>query len=324
MKSPVGASADVTLVIPLRDEQHAVPALVASIERQVRAPDAVIFVDGGSIDDTVALVRTACARHAGWRLIEAGPATPGRGRNVGFEAASTAWVALTDAGVDLDPHWLDRLTRMVAADPDVEIVYGHYEPAIDGFFTACAALAYVAPAGSTGQGPMRPPFIASCLVTRDLWARAGGFPDLRAAEDMLFLRRVRELGARVALAPEAIATWDLQPDLRRTFRRFRTYSKVNVRIGEERSWHYGVARMYLAAAPFVLLGAARRRSWLFVPLMGLVARAGRSVSERREGRGLLWATNPLRVGSVAAILLTIDAATFAGWAVAIVERRQGD
>ena len=136
------------------------------------------------------------------------------------------------------------------------------------------------------------------------------------------MRRVDELGAQVAVAPEAVARWDLQPNLTRTFRRFRTYSKVNVDIGEQGAWHYGVARMYLAAAPFVVLGTRRRRTWLLVPLLGLLARAAGGIWQRREGRGVLWAANPVRVATVAVILLTVDAATFAGWADAIVGRRR--
>ena len=44
-----------------------------------------------------------------WTVLEAGSATPGRGRNLGFETAATRWVALTDAGIELDAHWLSDL-----------------------------------------------------------------------------------------------------------------------------------------------------------------------------------------------------------------------
>ncbi len=314
--------AAVTLVIPVRDERPALPALVRSIERQSRSPDAVVFIDGGSADGTPQLLRSAINAHADWSVVEAGPATPGRARNVGFEVAETEWVALIDAGIELDPHWLERLVRVARSDTDVDIVYGHYEPAPAGHFSACAALAYVESPGCTDRGPVRSRSIASCLMKRSLWERVGGFPDLRAAEDRLFMRRVDELGARVAVAPEAMAWWDLQPDLVATFRRFRTYSRVNVEIGEQEGWHYGIARMYLAAAPFVVLAARRRRIWLLLPVAGALARVGRSIWSRREGRGVVWAANPARFVTVGVILLTVDLATFAGWVDAIVHRRR--
>lgn len=311
----------VTMVVPLRDEESTFAALVRSIEGQTRLPDAVVFVDGGSVDGTVDLARSACKRHRGWQVVEAGPATPGRGRNVGFEAASTEWVALTDAGIELDAHWLDRLTRVAAADPEVDIVYGRYEPAVSRFFDACAVLAYVSPPERTARGPVRSHSIASCMMKRDLWVRAGGFPDLRAAEDLLFMRRLGELGARVALAPESTVTWRLAPDLRSTFRRFRTYSRVNVLAGEARGWHYGVARMYLAAVGVAAL-PRRRPHRLLVGLLCGLARVERGIWARREGRGILWALSPARIAGVAAVLAAVDAATCAGWIEAVLEQRR--
>lgn len=313
---------EITLVVPVRDEESALPALVRSIEGQCRAPDAVVFVDGGSIDGTVGLLRAVGDRNPTWRVVEAGPATPGRGRNIGFEVATTEWVALTDAGIELDAHWLDRLARVAEADGEADIVYGHYEPAVNGYFAACAALAYVAPPEGSARGPVRSRFIASSLVKKELWGRAGGFPDLRAAEDQLFMRKVEDLGARVAIAPEARVTWQLQVGLLATFRRFRTYSRVNALVGEQRNWHYGVARMYAVALALGIL-APRWRHRLLLGLLGGLTRAERSIWAHREGREMAWVLNPGRLAGVAAVLLAVDAATFVGWADAVHERRRG-
>jgi hypothetical protein len=115
--------------------------------------------------------------------------------------------------------------------------------------------------------------------------------------------------------------WQLQPNLIGTFRRFLTYARVNVSAGEQRHWHYGVARQYLAAMPFVLL-SSRRRAWLAVPALGFVARVVRSILHRREGRPAWWALNPIRLLGVGAVLLTCDLATFAGWLDAARDSRR--
>lgn len=237
----------------------------------------------------------------------------GRARNVGIEAATTEWIALTDAGIELDRYWLERLVRMAAADAQVDVVWGHYEPAPDGWFTECARLAYVTPAGSGGTGPVRALSIASCLLRRTVWQRAGHFPDLRAAEDRIFLRRVAALGIRTAVAPEAVAWWHLQPGFRTTFSRFRRYSEVNVAAGEQRGWHYPVARMYLTGLAFIVLGALRGRRWALVPLVAAAVRVERGIWRGREGREMEWVANPARFFTVAAIVATVDAATFWGW-----------
>lgn len=312
--------AGITLVVPVRDEEGSFEALHRSIEMQSQAPDAVIFVDAGSSDRTQDLARAACADHPSWDLIEAGPSTPGRARNVGIGAATTEWVALTDAGIVLDQFWMERLARFVDADPKLDVVYGRYEPAPGSWFTDCAALVYVAPVSNGPVGPERDHSVASCLLRRELWARAGGFPDLRAAEDRIFMRRISAMGAGVAVSSEAVVWWALQPTLRSTFRRFRTYSRVNVLAGEQEYWHQRVRRMYLVAAPFVALGGLTDRRWVLVPVAGGFLRAGLGVWRRREGRSALWALNPARLLTALGIMLTIDAATFTGWIEASTER----
>jgi cellulose synthase/poly-beta-1,6-N-acetylglucosamine synthase-like glycosyltransferase len=311
---------DVTLVIPVRDEEASIDDLASSIASQVARPASVVFVDGGSTDGTVRILAAWAAQHPTWQVIEAGPATPGRGRNLGIGAVATEWIALTDAGVELDSHWLERLVEVARDDPSVAVVYGHYQPALGGFVSRCAALAYVPPPRRTAHGPVRDGFIASCLLRRSAWEAVGGFPDLRAAEDRIFMRALGEAGYRSATAPEATVTWQLQPSLVRTFRRFRTYSRVNVSAGEQRHWHYGVARQYLLALPFVLL-ALRRRTWLAVPALGFGARIARSVLRGREGRPAWWALGPRRLVGVAGVVLTCDLAAFAGWVDAARDRR---
>jgi glycosyltransferase involved in cell wall biosynthesis len=313
---------DVTLVVPVRDEEEAVDRLAALIEAQTYEAAAVLFVDGGSRDGTVARLHAWCTTRPRWRVLEPGEATPGRGRNVGIEAASTTWVALTDAGVDIDRHWLARLVSVAAADHTVDVVWGNYEAAAVGRFGALAELAIVHAPEATDRGPMRGPFVPSSLVRREAWARAGGFPNLRAGEDGIFVRRLEEHGARVGHAPEAVARWHPPATPLATYRRFRTYSRVNALAGEQQRWHYGVARMYLAASPFAIL-ALRRRRWAAVPVAGLLARSVVTLGRRREGRGLGWALHPGRVAGVAAVLLLMDAATFAGWMDAARERRSG-
>jgi cellulose synthase/poly-beta-1,6-N-acetylglucosamine synthase-like glycosyltransferase len=313
---------DVTLVVPVRDEQASIDALAASIAAQTAAPAAVLFVDGGSVDGTVQRIGTWLEAHPTWHLIEAGPATPGRGRNRGIEAASTNWIALADAGTVLDQHWLARLTEAARDDPAAGVVYGHLEPALGGLVERWAALAYVAAPRATGRGPVRDGSIASCLLRRDAWELVGGFPDLRAAEDGIFMRRLAEHRVRAVCAPEARVLWSLEPTWRGTFRRFRAYSRVNVLAGEQARWHHGVARQWLLAAPFLVAGARRPRL-LLIPGLALAARSARSIALRREGRSLRFAVHPARLGGVGAVLLTCDLATFAGWLDALREQRGG-
>ncbi|HEV3468932.1 MAG TPA: glycosyltransferase [Pyrinomonadaceae bacterium] len=310
----------VSVVVPVRNEEKSLPALVASLRAQTFPPAEVLIVDGGSTDATVEVARRLAGGDERFRIIEAGAATPGRGRNVGTAAARSEWVAYTDAGIRVEPTWLERLVREVERDPSLEVVYGNYEVQAETPFARAAAIAYAAPKQERPGGRMRGPFIASSMVRREVWRRVGGFPDLRAAEDLMFMERVEAEGCRTGWSPRATVWWQLQPTLARTYARFALYSKHNVWAGRQRHWHYGVARHYAAALLFLALALAHSAWWLAVPALGLGGRAARSVWRHREGRGLRWALNPARLLYVAAITLAIDLATFTGWAQALLSR----
>jgi len=313
----------VSLVIPVKDEAGSIAALIRSIRQQVRQPDEVILVDGGSTDGTVDAVRRLIEGDVRFRLIDAGAATPGRGRNLGIEAATHPWIALTDAGIALDPHWLERLVRPVEHDAGIGVVYGSFRTAGKSLFERCADLAYIPPLTPSPRGPLRPRFVASSLVRKDVWLAAGRFPDLRAAEDRVFMGNVDALPTRVAAAPEALLTWQLQPTAALTFRRFRHYSMHNVLAGQQRHWHHGIARLYLTGLGLAAAARAVGRSPL--PLLAAAGslRVGRTLWRRREGRGIAWMLRPDRFVTVAAILVIVDAGTFVGWVDAVLARRRG-
>jgi cellulose synthase/poly-beta-1,6-N-acetylglucosamine synthase-like glycosyltransferase len=308
----------ITLVVPVRDEERSLAALLDAIAAQTRPPDWVILVDAGSTDDTLALARRLTAGDDRYTLLSVGPATPGRARNIGIAAAWTDWVALTDAGIRPARDWLMKLEAAALNRSQCDVAYGTYEPTVDSLFAECAALAYVAPRRSTPAGELRGPFIASSLVRRSAWAAVGGFPDLRAGEDTIFMQRLERSGAATAWAPDAVVVWSTQPDLRRTFRRFRLYARVGALAGRQNNWHYGVARIYLGvAAILVTARVLDRRIAALLPVAGL-ARVTTGIERRREGRSPRWAFAPQRLGGVALILVTTDAALFVGWSEAVM------
>lgn len=310
---------NVSLVVPVRNEEQSLPRLLESIRQQTLQPAEIILVDGGSSDNTVELARCAAEGDSRLRVIEAGQATPGRGRNVGIEAASSDWVALTDAGNRLEPTWLENLVAAVETDPVTDIVYGNFEPVVDSWFTRCAALTYPPPKTSRPGGLMRGPFIASSLMRRKIWCELGGFPDRRAAEDLIFMDRIRDAGYETRWAPKATVWWEMQSGVLSTFRRFELYSKHNVWANRQWDWHYGLVRNYFFMSVFIVLAVIHSPWWLIGLPIWALARVVRSVWRRREERGFLWVMNPIQILGVGLVLFTIDLATFVGWAKAIKE-----
>lgn len=314
---------DVSLVVPVRNEETSLPALLESIRRQTHRPAEVILVDGGSTDATVRVARASADTCEGLRVIESTEATPGRGRNIGIGAARSEWVALTDAGIRLEPSWLENLVGVARADRDVSVVYGNYEAATDSFYERCAALVYLPPKAERAGGRMRGPSIASALLRREVWERVGGFPDLRAAEDLFFMEHIERLNFKIGYAPRATVWWQLQPTLAQTFRKFALYSRHNVWAGRQWDWHYGLARQYAVWLVCCALAFMHSPWWLALPLGATLARAAKSIYVRREGRGLWWLLNPAQFAGVILVMLTIDLAAFVGWAQAAWRGQDG-
>jgi GT2 family glycosyltransferase len=311
----------VSLVVPVCDEAARVRQLLESIAAQSRQPDEIVFVDCGNLEGKE-LLRSARVDNPNVRVIEAGKTSRALGRNIGIANARCEWIALTDARNRLDPQWLERLIEVAVSQPDVDIVCGDFEPEIDSFFKECAAIVYVPSSTPITGGSDRGPFFASSLVRREAWKSVGGFADMPAAEDLIFLQELREKGHPLGWAPGATVHWEMSSTLGSTFRRFVLYSSCHAWAKRQRYWHYGVARLYAVAIPFIILAAVHHLWWLVVPVMVLFARTTKNIWQRREGLGVVWVLNPRRLAGVLAITLTIDLATFVGWIGALLNRSE--
>ena len=311
-----GVDSPISVAIPARDEEATLGALLDSLLGQTRPPAEILVADGGSRDGTVALARRYADRNV--RVLELGPAFPGRGRNAALASASHDWVALVDAGCVADPGWLEALAG--AAGPgEARAVYGHYAPVVRTEWDAAQALAIVAPVDPrTGW---RSPSTASLLLHRSAWTAAGRFPEeLRAAEDLVFFQRLAEAAVPTAHAPKAVVRWSLSPSPSAAFRRLRLYSRHHLAAGLSGTWHRRVLAM--DAAALVLMLAALSWPWLALPLgLGALARLLRTVWARR-GNVPGGAFRPDRLLRVAALLALADAAAWAGLLDFLAERRR--
>jgi hypothetical protein len=173
--------------------------------------------------------------------------------------------------------------------------------------------------GATGRAHARADysFLSAVSGYLEIWKAVGGFPDLRAAEDRIFMRRIEEQGARVTWAPGATVVWQLPPGPKATFQKMMLYSQHNVWAGQQRYWHHGIAKMYAVGAALLLAIAVYDPVLLPLVLIAPLARALKSIWRRREDRSPLWAMNPARLLGVAGVLLIVDAGTFAGWVRAL-------
>jgi glycosyltransferase involved in cell wall biosynthesis len=306
--SPSANAIEVSVVVPVRDEADSIRALLDGLLSQTLPPAEIVITDNGSIDATADAPIT---------LIREKPGLPGRGRNLGVAQARCDWIAFTDAGNTPASDWLEALAHRAGKYSAVDVVYGTYEPVIDSFFKECAVIAYVPPPLESEDGPVRPRSIVSALMRRKVWETVGGFPeDLRSAEDLLFMRRVEQAKFTIARTSEAIVFWNIQPNLWRTFKRFVTYSRHNIRAGLFGEWQGRIFIYYaLIAASTMKVFFLGPRGFLGPPILWfllMVARAITALRRNRKSYPASYACNLVRLCLLVPIIATLDAAAFLG------------
>lgn len=307
----------VSLIIPVRDEEHSIPYLLDSIMAQTMLPDEVVITDAGSKDRTVQMIESYAAKKCSVRIIKAGPAYPGRARNIAIEASSHDLIAMTDAGIRLDKNWLKELIRSFEGSGGLDVVYGDYEPARDTFFKRCAAIVFVPEPKELSGRKMRSHFIASSLMKKTVWRSVGGFPEIyRAAEDRIFMESIEKKGYKITFAPDANVIWDIPSTPARLFKRFASYSYHDIKAGRMREWHYPVMRMYAAGAFMMLFGILASRWFFILIFLGVMGRTLGLIWER-DRKGIF---NPVKFSMVMALMILVDIAMFAGMARYAVER----
>lgn len=200
---------DVSVVVPARDEQNALPALLASLAGQTCPPGEVIVVDDDSADATAAVATAAGATV----VMSAGPPDGWSGKcfalHRGQARATGRLLVFLDADVTLAPDGLERVvaeharlggTGLVSVEP-----YHRTARPYEQLSAVCNVVALMGTGAFTGP-PRRVPAVAfgPCLVVdRATYEMVGGHahPDVRSkiTEDLALARRTRACGRPVAV-----------------------------------------------------------------------------------------------------------------------------
>ena len=308
---------EISVVIPVRNEEDSVRALLEGLLSQTLPPNEIVITDSGSTDATTEIIEEFIQGGAPITLIREKATLPGRGRNLAVAQARCDWTAFIDAGNTPAPDWLAGLACRVSEGSAVDVVYGTYEPVVDSFFKECAAIAYVPPPFASDGGLVRPCSIVSALMRRKVWETAGGFPEhLRSAEDLLFIRRVEQAKFNIVRTARAVVYWNIQPGFAGTFRRFVTYARNNIRAGLFAEWQAPIFLRYALIAASIVPAFFLSSRWLFVPLLlwllFMILRATKALRRNRQSYPASHARNFARLWLLIPIIATLDAAAFIG------------
>jgi mycofactocin system glycosyltransferase len=215
-------TADVTIVIPVRDRAALLDRCLAALSRQgegapppsrspesLNGPYPVVVVDDGS--RAPAAVAAVAAAHGATLVRRAANGGPAAARNTGLDHATTELVAFVDSDCVPSPGWIDRLVGHFA-DPAVAAV----APRVGALTGTSVTGRYTRAAGSLDMGrqPARvaPNARVSYVPTAALVARRSALravarptgvfdPAMRVGEDVDLVWRLHTGGWRIRYDP---------------------------------------------------------------------------------------------------------------------------
>ncbi|MGH8065290.1 MAG: glycosyltransferase [Candidatus Entotheonellia bacterium] len=208
----VGAGVNVSVIIPAHNAAGTIAETLASLRAQTYEGWEAIVVDDGSSDQTAAIAQGTAQQDPRIRIVNQARLGVSAARNRGISLARFNWVLFLDADDWLLPLHLERMTRALIADPDLDAVH--------------CGWARVAPDGTrVGEtygpqlGDLFPvvarysPFaMHACLVRRSLIEAVGGFDSsLRTCEDWDLWQRIARAGARFGATREILALYRMRP-----------------------------------------------------------------------------------------------------------------
>jgi N-acetylglucosaminyl-diphospho-decaprenol L-rhamnosyltransferase len=309
----------VTLVATVLNEAHSLPQLLKSIQTQTRPPDEIVLVDGGSTDGTFPQLQQWARGRGDVQVLQATGANIAQGRNRAIERATGEIVAVTDAGVALEPDWLEHLVGALERDPTAAVAAGFFVPDGQTLFERVMG-ATVLPAREDVAPDQFLPSSRSVAFLRSAWERAGGYPEwLDYCEDVVFDRMLQDAGYRFVFAPEAVVRFRPRGSLPAFFRQYYQYARGDGKAGlwpRRHAIRYGT---YLVGLPMLWRG--RRQRWLIaMAISGAAAYVRRPVQrwlEASAAAGDHWSHVMAGLALIPLIRLVGDVAKMLGYPVGV-------
>jgi GT2 family glycosyltransferase/glycosyltransferase involved in cell wall biosynthesis len=223
----------VSLISTVRNEAANVETWLDSLLKQTRLPDEIVICDGGSTDNTVALIQ----KHAGTfpipiQLIEEAGANIARGRNIAIGQVHYDLISCADFGCKLDKEWLQNLILPFELDEKIDVSCGFSLIQAGNDFSRIAAQ-YFVPEINRIDPQQFIPSARNFAMRKAVWEQAGGYPEFLtfAGEDTLFALNAKLQTSTWAFVPSAVVYWQAPTTLRRLYRTFYRYARGDGEVG---------------------------------------------------------------------------------------------
>lgn len=224
----------VTVIATVLNEGENIRSLLDSLAIQTRPPDEVVIVDGGSTDNTIAVLeRFAIEGRLPLRVLSCSGTNISQGRNAAIAAATGEIIATTDAGVRLSSHWLAALIEPFERDNANQV------SAVSGFFLPNPQSDFETALGATTL-PAREDIVPARFLpsSRSLAFRkaaaqvVGGYPEwLDYCEDLVFDFKLRERYGPFPFVPQAVVYFRPRRNLAAFLKQYYRYARGDGKAG---------------------------------------------------------------------------------------------
>lgn len=251
----------ISVIATVLNEGDNIHYLMQSLARQSRLPDEVVIVDGGSTDNTIALIESYQDRLPVRVLQEVG-CNISEGRNLAIAAAQGQIIAVTDAGVRLVDSWLEHLVQPLVNDSAYQVCGGFFQADAHNAFEVAMG-ATVLPLENEIDAETFLPSSRSIAFRKGAWEAVGGYPEwLDYCEDLIFDLCLKARFHPFAFAPDALVHFRPRGSFRAFFKQYYLYARGDGKADLWRKRHAIRYLTYLVAVPGVfLLGLVHPAFW---------------------------------------------------------------
>ncbi|MDI6704116.1 MAG: glycosyltransferase [bacterium] len=311
----------VSVIIPVKNEEKHIRGLLDSLLTQSRKADEIVMVDGGSTDRTIEIINGYKKGGMPIKLIEVDEALPGRGRNIAIEAAQYDIIAMTDGGIVLNQNWLEKLIVPFEKDSSIEVVYGTYDCYPETLFEKCFCIVYMPAAKQIEGSNVNSPFLASSAIKKDIWEKIGGFKEnLRATEDMIFIKEIEKGGFKIKIVPDAKVYWRPRKNLKETFSLSFRYAICDAIMNFHILRYLKKYLLYLTGI-YLLYLATKDPIWIILLLIGFLLNLLLVCRKHWKDFLSIIRNKPYAIFYIILIILTLDISQLIGFLTGKIGKR---
>ncbi|MFZ2907145.1 MAG: glycosyltransferase [Cyclobacteriaceae bacterium] len=226
-----------SIIIPVYNRPEEVRELLLSLTRQTILNFEIIIIEDGSsvcCDDVVDEFRDRLQIE----YVIKPNSGPGPSRNIGFTRARGSYLVVFDSDCIIPPHYFEAVEK--ALQEDTIDAWGGPDRGHEDFTPLQQAMGYTMSSvlttggirgGKNSAGSFQPRSF-NMGMSKEVFRQTGGFKFDRLAEDIELSMRMKKMGFRVVLIPEAFVFHKRRTTLRQFFRQVHNFGRGRVLVGK--------------------------------------------------------------------------------------------